>query len=35
MEIDKNRQTPNSEEIHEENKNEVGILKGDITGEGF
>ena len=32
---DENQQTPNIEEIHEEIENEIGELKGDITGEGF
>jgi hypothetical protein len=30
-----NEQTPNIDEIREEIENEIRILNGDITGEGF
>jgi hypothetical protein len=30
-----NQQTPNIDEIREEIENEIRILNGDITGEGF
>ena len=35
MERVENQQIPNIDETCEEIENEIGVLKGDITGEGF